>query len=136
VDPVNKVYMLSMDGPFYEVDLNTLAVTMLYNLTITLDIDATLEQPHFKAAHSSSGLVWVASNTFEQADGLGLQHGGRLATWDGNVSHPWTIIEVGAQQRRVGVRASVRGSRSAPARALIVDVTSAACCRRRRHSSR
>jgi hypothetical protein len=33
-----------------------------------------------------------ASNTYEQADGLGLQHGGRLATWDG-VSANWTIIE-------------------------------------------
>ena len=38
MDPANKVYMLSMDGPFYEVDLNTLAVTMLYNLLSLIHI--------------------------------------------------------------------------------------------------
>lgn len=27
-----------------------------------------------------NGTLYVASNTFEEADGLGLQHGGRLAT--------------------------------------------------------
>lgn len=92
-DPT-KVYLLSMDGPFFEADLVSLQVTQLFNLTEALGIPASGgEQPHFKAAHAIGGLVWVASNTFEQADGLGIQHGGRLASWDGNMASNWTIHE-------------------------------------------
>lgn len=68
-----------------------------------------------QAAHTMNGTLYVCSNTFEEADGLGLQHGGRLATcaWgtcarsapslyrrrpraaagDGNMAHNWTILE-------------------------------------------
>jgi hypothetical protein len=37
--------------------------------------------------------VYVGSNTYEQADALGTQHGGRLARWTGNMSSPWEILE-------------------------------------------
>lgn len=50
------------------------------------------EQQHFKAAYSVGGRLWVASNTFEQADALGLQSGGRLAHWAGPGTN-WTIVE-------------------------------------------
>lgn len=93
-EPDHRVYMLGMDGPLWDVDLNTLEATFLYNLTTVLGIDAAGgEQPHFKAAYSQGGLLYVASNTFEQADGLGIQHGGRLASWTGNANDSWTIIE-------------------------------------------
>lgn len=37
--------------------------------------------------------MYVASNTYEQADALGIQHGGRLARWNGNMSSQWEILE-------------------------------------------
>ena len=87
-----SVYMLGMDGPLWECSLVTMACTQLFDLVQALNIPAAAgEQPHFKAAHTMSGLLWVASNTMEQADYLGEAHGGRLATWDG-VSANWTII--------------------------------------------
>jgi hypothetical protein len=94
--PETKVYMLGMDGPLWEVDLLTLNVTQLFDLIPALDMCnfPTLcpEQPHFKAAHSMAGKLWVATNTYEQEDALSIQHGGRLAWWDG-VSANWTIEE-------------------------------------------
>ena len=90
--PETMVYMLGMDGPLWECDIVQLNCTQLFDLVAALDIPAAAgEQPHFKAAHAMSGLLWVASNTFEQADGLGVQHGGRLATWDGRSAN-WTIV--------------------------------------------
>ena len=90
--PESMVYMLGMDGPLWECDLLSLNCTQLFDLVSALDIPASQgEQPHFKAAHTSNGILWVASNTFEQADALGLENGGRLATWNG-VSANWTIL--------------------------------------------
>lgn len=40
-----------------------------------------------------AGYLYVASNTYEQADALGIQHGGRLARWNGNMSSQWEILE-------------------------------------------
>ncbi len=83
-----------MDGPLWEVDLVTLQTTLLVNLVTALDIPASAgEQPHFKAAYTMAGLLYVASNTFEQADYIGVQHGGRLASWDGRAGSNWTILE-------------------------------------------
>jgi len=89
-DP-DSVYMLGMDGPYWEVNLVTLAVKQLFDLTVALDLPPG-EQAHFKAAHTVGGLTYVATNTYEQADDLGLVHGGRLASWDG-ASLNWTILE-------------------------------------------
>lgn len=91
--PETHVYMLGMDGPLWEVDLTTLQATQLFDLVAELDIPINQgEQPHFKAAHAIAGKLWVASNTFEQADFLDIQHGGRLAYWQGPGSN-WTIVE-------------------------------------------
>lgn len=95
--PDSMVYMLGMDGPLWECNLLNLSCTQLFDLTVTLQIPfASGEQQHFKAAHTMNGTLWVAENCFEEADGLGLQHGGRLATWDGNMDHNWTILETTA----------------------------------------
>ncbi len=90
-DPTSA-YFLGMDGPFWECNLLLLNCTQLFDLVVALDMPEN-QQPHFKAAHTMNGIVWVATNTFDEADGLGLSHGGRLATWDGNMSSPWTILE-------------------------------------------
>lgn len=94
VSPATMVYMLGMDGPLWECDLVALSCVQLFDLVTALNIPASQgEQPHFKAAHSMAGLLWVASNTFEENDAVGLQTGGRLATWDGNMTSNWTILE-------------------------------------------
>jgi hypothetical protein len=101
LDPANKVYMLSMDGPLYEVDVHTLAATKLADLVVELGIDAKGgEQPHFKAMHTINGQTFVASNTFEQQDfegaarqGSKWRGGGRLASWDGKNTSAWTVLE-------------------------------------------
>ena len=100
--PDEMVYLLSMDGPLYEANVVTMEVTKLYDLADVLGINKMSgEQPHFKAAHTSvAGLLYVASNTFEQSDfqdsannGNPYSGGGRLASWDGNPAHNWTILE-------------------------------------------
>ena len=86
-----SVYMLGMDGPLWSVNLATLEVVQLFDLVTALQIPAS-EQPHFKAAHTMGGKLYVASNTFQEDDFIGAQHGGRLATWDGKAEN-WTILE-------------------------------------------
>lgn len=94
--PDTKAYFLGMDGPLWEVDLVTLAVTQLFDMVKALDMcsypTSCPEQPHFKAAHTMAGLLYVATNTYEEQDALRIQHGGRLATWDGSSAN-WTILE-------------------------------------------
>jgi hypothetical protein len=88
----NMVYFLGMDGPFWQADVTTLEVTQLFNLVTELNINSAVEQPHFKATHTMAGVVYVASNTFNQFDYLSLQHGGRFASWRGPGTN-WTIID-------------------------------------------
>ncbi len=94
--PDTKAYFLGMDGPLWEADLTTLVVTKLFDLVSALDMcsypASCPEQPHFKAAHTMAGLLYVATNTYEEEDSVRIQHGGRLATWDGTSAN-WTILE-------------------------------------------
>lgn len=88
-DPDNKVYMLGMEGEFYELDVHTLQPTWLADLTIELDVPDH-QYAHFKAAYSNFGRVIVANNSYDERDYLGTESAGRLAEWDGE---NWTIIE-------------------------------------------
>jgi len=88
-DPDNKVYMLGMEGEFFEVDLHSLRVLQL------ADLAKELRSPrpryiHLKAGYSGLGKVVVAGNDYQEADFLGQVAGGRLAEWDGK---NWTILE-------------------------------------------
>lgn len=86
-DPNNKVYVLAMEGEFFEVDMRTLAVKQLFDLVKELDIKGRV---HFKGAFSANGRVVVANNSYYEADYLGNDASGRLAEWDGKT---WTILE-------------------------------------------
>ena len=88
-DPENKVYMLGMEGEFFEVDVHTLAVTPLADLVKELGLPSA-KRAHFKAGHSAFGRVVVATNTYDNPDFLGECADGRLAEWDGKA---WTILE-------------------------------------------
>jgi hypothetical protein len=93
-DPENKIYVLGMEGEFFEVDVHTLAVTRLFDLVEELglrEVDEKLyNRPHFKAAHCDYGRVVVANNTYGPPDFRGEVANGRLAEWDGET---WTVLE-------------------------------------------
>jgi len=98
-DPENKVYMLTMEGPFFEWNLNTMEVKELCNLSYELGVyEKTIDgwtgaaadpvpqnqpQPHFKACHTAQGRVYVVNNSYFEPDYRGEFHSGRLAEWDG-----------------------------------------------------
>ncbi|MHC4544969.1 MAG: hypothetical protein ACYSYL_10650, partial [Planctomycetota bacterium] len=87
-DPENKVYVLGMEGRFWELDVNTLKTKLLFNLVKELDIKNA--KAHFKSAYTAQGRVVVANNTYDEKEFLGQRDAGRLAQWDGK---KWTIIE-------------------------------------------
>ena len=89
-DPEHKVYMLGMEGEFCEVDVNTLEVTEIDDLTERLGVTSH-NDAHFKAGYTSFGRVVVANNSYDERDHLDEgTAGGRLAEWDGKA---WTILE-------------------------------------------
>jgi len=88
-DPENKVYYLGMEGEFFEVDLRTPEVTVLYDLMKELNEPAK-SKPHFKSGYTIGSRVVVANNSYSQNDYDGDWSAGRLADWDGKT---WTILE-------------------------------------------
>lgn len=74
-DPANRVYMLSMEGILYEMDVSTLKTSRLADLNQLFSI----ERPHFKGGCTAQGRVVVANNGFYQ---FGDQKAG-LFEWDG-----------------------------------------------------
>jgi len=93
-DPENKVYMLGMEGEFFEMDVHSLEVKQLFDLVEELKLPPVEEVhyniPHFKAAHCDYGRVVVANNSYGPPDYEGQVAVGRLAEWDGAA---WTILE-------------------------------------------
>lgn len=86
-DPDHLVYFLTMEGLLFEVNLETLEATQLFDLVETLGIQG---QPHFKGAHTAQGKLVVANNTYEEPEFLGRRAGGCLAQFDGT---SWSILE-------------------------------------------
>ncbi len=87
--PENKVYMLGMEGEFYEMNIHTLETTLLYDLTEELGVPSH-QYAHFKAGYSQYGRVVVANNSYDERDFNGSEAAGRLAEWDGD---RWRILE-------------------------------------------
>ncbi len=88
-DPRNKLYYLSMEGDFFEVDVHTLEVTHLFDLKDELYTrDA---RPHFKSGFTAHGRVVIANNTYDPRDYRSSRKSGRLAEWSG--SGDWKILE-------------------------------------------
>jgi len=88
-DPENKVYMLGMEGEFYELDVKTLEATWICDICKEIDIPED-HWPHFKAGYTAFGKVVVTTNTYEYRDFESGECAGRLAEWDGE---KWTILE-------------------------------------------
>lgn len=85
----NKVYFLSMEGEFFEVNVHTLETKQLFNLMDELH-EPEGSKPHFKSGFTHHGRVVVANNSYNTKDYNGTQRAGRLAEWDGK---KWTILE-------------------------------------------
>jgi hypothetical protein len=60
-DPANRVYMLTMEGLLFEVDVTTLKATEAVNVLTALNIKA---RPHFKGGFTAQGRVVIANNGF------------------------------------------------------------------------
>jgi len=88
-DRENMVYVLGMEGHFWEVNVHTLEATLIANLTEVLEIPEGA-QPHFKGGYTAQGRVVVANNTYDERDFAGEWQTGRLAEWDGD---QWRILE-------------------------------------------
>ncbi len=101
-NPKKKVYVLGMEGRFWELDVKTLESKLLFDLVKELEIRPAKE--HFKGAYSAAGRVVVANNTYDEKEHLGQRAAGRLAEWDGK---KWTIIE---RNPFVGVGGSASGA--------------------------
>lgn len=78
-----RVYMLTMEGQFYELDMDTLKARKLYNLVKEWSIN---KQPHFKGGYTNQNRVVVANNTYPEPG----DRNGKLAEWDGR---SWRILE-------------------------------------------
>ena len=97
-DPVNKIYYATMEEGFYEVDVNTLQVTTLYEdghvhqtAGDMSNYGKLLPGAHGKGAYSGQGVLVYSNNgesspkALEQFD----VESGALAEWDGK---DWIII--------------------------------------------
>ena len=88
-DPANMVYMLGMEGEFYELNVHTHEVHFLFDLVRELGVPDH-EYAHFKAGYSNYGRVVVVNNSYDERDFNGTEKAGRLAEWDGQA---WSTLE-------------------------------------------
>lgn len=100
-EPERLVYLLGMEGEFYEMDVYTLETRQIGDLTVELGVP-NHEYAHFKAGYSNYGRVVVCNNSYDERDYKGDEAAGRLAEWDGE---KWTIVE-----RTAFVEVTGRGS--------------------------
>jgi len=85
-DPADKVYLLGMEGEFFEADVHTLEVRRLFDINQALGVR---QRPHCKDAYTDHGRVVVVNNTYYPGDFERGESDGRLAEWDGNA---WRIL--------------------------------------------
>lgn len=88
-DPENLVYMLGMEGELFELNVRTLKVKLLFDLTDALDTPGE-SRCHFKDCYSAHGRLVVTNNDYSEPDFLGKQHEGTLAEYDGK---RWTVLD-------------------------------------------
>ena len=88
-DPQNLVYMLGMEGELFELNIKTLKVKQLFDLTKELGTPGE-GSCHFKDCYTEGGRLIVTNNDYSEPDFLGKQQEGTLAEYDGKA---WRIIE-------------------------------------------
>lgn len=88
-DPANLVYMLGMEGELFELNVYTLEVTQIFDLTRELDTAGEFGC-HFKDCYTAFGRLVVVNNDYEEKDFQRKATSGTLAEFDGE---KWTILE-------------------------------------------
>jgi hypothetical protein len=88
-DPKNLVYMLGMEGELFELNVHTLEVKHLFDLTQTLRTPGE-GSCHFKDCYTGNGRLVIVNNDYGEADFLGEQTEGTLAEFDGK---EWKVLE-------------------------------------------
>ncbi len=88
-DPDHLVYMLGMEGELFELDVRSLAVKKLFDLTQELGTPGEMKC-HFKDCYTSCGRLVIANNDYSEPDFLGKQSEGTLAEYDGKT---WRVLE-------------------------------------------
>src|SRR5438477_347455 len=78
-----------MEGELFELNVDTLAVRQLFDLTKELGTPGE-GSCHFKDCYAGNGRLVIVNNDYAEEDFLGTRHEGTLAEWDGKA---WTIIE-------------------------------------------
>ena len=81
-DPAGRVYILTMEGLLFEVDVQTLKATVVVNVIEQMGIKA---RPHFKGGFTGQGRVVIANNGFYN---YGDNDAG-LFEWDGKA---WNVL--------------------------------------------
>lgn len=87
-DPDNLVYMLGMEGELFELNVRTLAVRHVFDLTKALDTPGEWGC-HFKDCYTGAGRLVVVNNDYSEPDFLGQQSEGTLAEFDGQT---WRVL--------------------------------------------
>lgn len=88
-EPNRLVYMLGMEGELYEVDVHTLEVRQLFDLTKELGTPGEFKC-HFKDCYTGFGRLVVANNDYSEPDFQDRQSEGTLAEYDGK---RWKILD-------------------------------------------
>ena len=88
-DPKNLVYMLGMEGELFELNVHTLEVKHLFDLTKELETPGE-GSCHYKDCYTANGRLVIANNDYEETDFLGERKEGTLAEYDGE---KWTVLE-------------------------------------------
>lgn len=87
--PETHVYVLTMEGEVYELDVTTLETALVWDLNEELDTEGEWKV-HYKDCYAAFGRLVVCSNEYGEADWAGEQARGRLAEFDGE---RWTVLE-------------------------------------------
>ncbi|MFE9043429.1 hypothetical protein ACFYOG_21325 [Streptomyces sp. NPDC007818] len=87
--PDTHVYVLAMEGELFELDLNTLACTQIFDLNEELGTEGE-GKVHYKDCYTSFGRLVVCSNEYGEEEWAGGAARGRLAEYDGST---WRVIE-------------------------------------------
>jgi hypothetical protein len=87
--PDTHVYVLTMEGEVYELDLLSLECRLVWDLNEELDTEGEWKV-HYKDCYTAFGRFVVCSNEYGEEEWAGEQARGRLAEFDGT---QWRILE-------------------------------------------
>lgn len=87
--PDTHVYVLTMEGEVFELDLLSLETAHVWDLNAELATEGELKV-HYKDCYTAFGRFVVCSNEYGEDDWAGRQSRGRLAEFDGDC---WRILE-------------------------------------------